>query len=168
MKKGSILRVVGAYLVCAMSLAGCHSPLLEHANAEASELRDGGSNGEAVTCPLAFPKHGLCASVEWLVTPNDQDPASFTLRFWSADEGTVSGPYANPGLSVGVKLWMPDMGHGSAPVTVESARDSDGHVLPGIYNGSGASFIMPGDWEVRVQLKNGTALSEEAILEVHI
>jgi YtkA-like len=45
-----------------------------------------------------------------------------------------------------VKLWMPDMGHGSWPVTITQFGVNK-------YKITQAYFIMPGSWEVRVAFK---------------
>lgn len=61
---------------------------------------------------------------------------------------------------VKVVLWMPSMGHGSAPTQVEPARDEQGQVIPGVLNVKNVYFVMPGDWQVRVILTNEKGLSE--------
>ncbi len=159
-----------SFIAAILSLPGmaCNSPILEHANAgQTAPLTD--SNKEKTEkCPLSFPKHGYCAELTWDSALNDQDPASFTLRFWKASVGTSAGPYVDPGYLVGAKLWMPSMGHGSSPVTVKTAKDSSGNTIPGIFNGSNVFFIMPGDWDLRIQLKHGSSVHEEATLAVRI
>lgn len=46
--------------------------------------------------------------------------------------------------SLTVKLWMPEMGHGSSPVTVTQFGVNK-------YRVTEAYFIMPGQWEVQVK-----------------
>jgi hypothetical protein len=151
----------------AFALLACNSPLLEHAQA-----RDPGPtmarSQQRGDCPLAFPEHGMCAELTWDQTPTDQDPASFSLRFWTSQEGTAQGPYASPSDTVYVKLWMPSMGHGSAPIILVQAKDNVGQVISGVYLGSYVNFVMPGMWQVKIQLKQGTAVSEEADLDIQI
>lgn len=48
-----------------------------------------------------------------------------------------------------VKLWMPDMGHGSSPTALEFADDQCIKV-------SKVNFMMPGMWEVQVIYKDGS------------
>lgn len=45
-----------------------------------------------------------------------------------------------------LKLWMPDMGHGSSPVTLTAFGVNK-------YKVTQAFFIMPGTWEVRIAFK---------------
>lgn len=46
------------------------------------------------------------------------------------------------------KLWMPSMGHGSAPTRI-SARDERCFLISDI------DFLMPGDWQVKVETTTG-------------
>jgi hypothetical protein len=140
-------------------LSGCGvSPLLNHVNAD-TLVRE----REAVdpACPLHFARTGYCASLTWETMPTDDVEGEFTLRFWKPDRATASGPYADPAPTVAVKLWMPAMGHGSAPVTV--TRETEG-----VYRATGASFVMPGEWEIQVQLKNGVQMLEQVVQGITI
>ncbi|MBI3554828.1 MAG: FixH family protein, partial [Deltaproteobacteria bacterium] len=69
---------------------------------------------------------------------------------------------------VGVKLWMPAMGHGSSPVNVAHAVDQGGANVPGVFKATNVYFVMPGDWDVHVQLKNGSKVVEETVEKVTI
>lgn len=149
-------------------LSACNSPVLNHANAQGSTSDQQTATQQNGSCPLAFPRHGMCGELVWDQAPNSQDPSFFVLRFWKMNEATSSGPYSNPGLDVFVKLWMPSMGHGSSPVTLVQARDNGGQAISGVFQGSNAYFIMPGSWEVRVQLRTGAQVDEEAVENVEI
>jgi len=148
------------------ALLACNSPILNHSNAD-DGFRAPQTNGDA-SCPLEFPKHGLCASWTWEKMPTDQDLGGAQLRFWKKALGTENGPFVDPNDEVFVKLWMPDMGHGSSPVKTEKTLDSGGGVIPGVYEATKIFFVMPGHWEIWVQLKNGADLREQAKLDVAI
>jgi hypothetical protein len=60
-----------------------------------------------------------------------------------------------------VQLWMPSMGHGSSPVRVTRTE-------LGSYSAAGIYFIMPGQWEVRIQLKTGREVTEQATFNVEL
>jgi hypothetical protein len=143
---------------CATSLSACNSPLFNHANA--SDLHPG-IDTEAPTdlgaCPLKLVASGYCAQIEWKALPNSHDPAAFTLRFWRDGESALS----DPPHEVAAKLWMPAMGHGSSPVRLSRTG-------AGLYDVSEAYFVMPGDWDVHVQLKSGSDIVDEAVLGVRI
>jgi hypothetical protein len=48
-----------------------------------------------------------------------------------------------------VKLWMPDMGHGSSPTTLELANGGCTRV-------SKVNFMMPGLWEIHLIYRDGS------------
>ena len=158
-----------ALLCCAILLAGCQSPLFVHADAREPLAKPTVAPEEkAADCPLSFPKSGLCASLTWDVAPAEDREGEFTLRFWRRGEATAGGPYLDPANTVFTKLFMPAMGHGSAPITLAHANDASGAALPGIFKGTHASFIMAGTWELWVQLKDGTTVVEQAKDEIKI
>ena len=84
-----------------------------------------------------FPSLKIRAQLSWSQPPTSQGAQDFILDL----EGNVS-----EFDSVAIILWMPSMGHGSAPVKIERISDHQYHVR-NVY------FIMPGDWEVRMVLK---------------
>lgn len=55
--------------------------------------------------------------------------------------------------TVQVVLWMPSMGHGSAPTVVEK-------VAPDVYHVKNVYFIMGGEWDVQVLLKDAQGQTE--------
>lgn len=52
-------------------------------------------------------------------------------------------------------LWMSSMGHGSTPSQTQ-------RLDVGTYRASNVFFIMPGDWQLKFQIKNGNELLDEA------
>lgn len=155
------------FLFLILTLTGCGvSPVLHHQNADAQSSTNERSTVESA-CPLSLPEHHLCAELTWDSAPNDQDAASFVLRFWNPKQGTRAlGPFIDPSAPPNVLIWMPAMGHGSAPITLKHAQDLTGENIPGIYLGSAVYFLMPGAWEVHVQIKDAT--NEEAIEPIQI
>lgn len=55
-------------------------------------------------------------------------------------------------------LWMPDMGHGSSPITINK-------IGTGLYDLGQIYFIMDGLWQLRIQLLNGSTVLDEQIFE---
>lgn len=108
------------------------------------------------SCPIAFTKTNYCGSITWL----NSEKTSFTLKLWAKGANTLS----DPAPVVKVFLWMPSMGHGSAPVTI--ARETN--EAAGAFRVSNVNFIMPGSWEVHVQFKNGEQILDEAIVKLEI
>jgi hypothetical protein len=135
-------------------LFGCgYSPLMNHSNAD--DLPARAIESLDANCPLAFPKSGFCAALTWNVGPSEEE-SSFTLKFWKR----VGGPQllVDPPHSVAVQLWMPDMGHGSSAVTVTKVAD-------GVFSATRVSFIMPGDWDIRIQLKDAAKVIEQTVVK---
>jgi hypothetical protein len=67
-----------------------------------------------------------------------------------------------------VVLWMPSMGHGSAPTQVERVVDAQGTVIPGTFKVKNIYFIMGGDWEVQVTLTDADGNQETNSFAVKI
>ncbi len=161
-----------SYLVRVTFLLGAsacgQSPLLNHANAADSMPAGLSAEAEVTSCPLVFPKAGLCASVSWTSGPSAEAMNSLVLKFWNQKDATAQGPYSNPSQTVMVKLWMPSMGHGSSPITLHHKQDSTHTDLTGQFEASNVYFVMPGAWDLHIQLKDGSTVIEEAILAVKI
>lgn len=119
-------------------------------------------------CPLPLNRTGLCASVSWDATPSASRTNAFTLRFWSQSNGTESGPYITPDQAPFVRLWMSSMGHGSRPVVMSAAKDAAGAVIPGVYRVEQVVFTMRGDWDLQIQLRNGSTLIDQAVLNIEL
>lgn len=145
-------------VVCSMLFAsGCGaSPLFHHVDA-ADRHHDGESpTPNEAACPLEFPQAGLCASWTWVILPTEEEEGRAFLQFWNKATGTEAGSGEAPADTVYVKLYMPSMGHGSAPTTVSNGP------RVGMYDVSRISFSMPGEWEVKVQLRREREVIEEA------
>lgn len=108
------------------------------------------------TCPLKFDSENLCADYVWTTAPTEEATGSFTLKFWSSIDQSAQ----DPKMSLKVLTWMPDMGHGSAPIKLT-------HTAQGEYLAENVFFSMPGAWQLRFQLKNANAVVEEQIADVN-
>jgi hypothetical protein len=150
LQKFSLMTVLTT--LAASSLACGNSPLLNHTKTVAMRpvARD---------CPLELTKSGDCASFDWNSEPSPENENSAILRFWDSATGSSAGPFRDADGEVVVKLWMPSMGHGSSPVTVTSNGG-------GIYTASRVFFVMPGEWEVRVQIKKGGQIVDQATFKL--
>ncbi len=74
------------------------------------------------------------------MAPSSTKAAAFDMEF-SGDLSIYD--------DVSVLLWMPSMGHGSAPVKLDKLG-------PAQFRVTNVYFIMPGDWEIRLSLKTPT------------
>lgn len=91
---------------------------------------------------------GLTVDLNFDKAPNDSEENFFTLQFHQA--GSLVPVAVDQ--TIAVVLWMPSMGHGSSPVKIQKTAD-------GIYLVSKVYFIMPGDWEIRLQIKDKETLN---------
>jgi len=104
-------------------------------------------------CEFQFTTSNVCAHLIWEKRPTDQENGMFVLEFKNPDDGQ----FIDPRDQVAADLFMPSMGHGSSAVNVVK-------LSPGQYRVSDVHFIMRGDWEIRVQLKNGSTVLEQATM----
>jgi len=68
--------------------------------------------------------------------------------------------------TIKVTLWMPDMGHGSAPTKIQQINNDQGFPQPGLYRVSNMQFVMGGIWEVYVTLVNAEGQEESQFFTV--
>jgi hypothetical protein len=113
------------------------------------------SQGQTDHCSLKFINSQLCSSIQWTMGPQSPDESELILKFWDEKTASENGPYVDPANTLSVILWMPSMGHGSSPVKIDK-------IETGVYRVHRVYFIMPGDWEVRIFLKNGTTTVDQA------
>lgn len=146
-------------------VTGCGvSPLFNHRNAD-----DMKSPSVALTddCQLAFTKAGLCASLTWTKHETEDEPGAFTLRFWKKGD-SAKGPFVDPGRTVKVKLVMPGCPMVPGPVKVAGAKDASGAALTGVFDATEVRLGMAGDWEIWIQLKEGTQVFDQAKIDYHM
>lgn len=119
------------------------------------EGRIDGISGE---CGLLFSSENLCLKTEWTQKPTESTYGEMTLSFVDRDD---QSRFVDPVAEPFILLWMPSMGHGSSPVKIE-------RVDVGRFRASEIFFIMPGPWDIRYQLKDGSQVAEEKIQKVTI
>lgn len=93
---------------------------------------------------LDFENGAVTALATWLQEPRTGVQTSFKLEWTDAGQAPL-----DPG-AFKVKLWMPDMHHGSSPVKIDAATDAQGRTIPGSYVVSKVFFSMGGHWEIDV------------------
>ena len=115
------------------------------------------TSASSAPCAFEFPNQNLCAALAWPTSASVGAEVKFQVQF----RDLTSGAFRDPEGDVSLYLWMPMMGHGSRPVTI-------GHISgTGLYEISKAYFVMMGDWDLHLTIKNG-ATSEESIVSVHL
>ncbi len=73
-----------------------------------------------------------------------------------------------PADGVTVILWMPDMGHGSAPTQVFQNTNAAGVKIPGSFTVKNLIFLMPGLWTVSINLRSAQGETETKTISVNI
>jgi hypothetical protein len=129
--------------------------------AEPKYVKDSNTNNDGTNaqeskadCQVSFINSGLCLAWFWEKKPTSTEMGSLifkTYRLNSVDQTPIEVDLTSIPQVV---LWMPSMGHGSTPT--QTAR-----VDEGTYRATNVFFIMPGDWEIRFLLKNGTEVIDE-------
>ncbi len=141
----SITALAAGLLISASAFAhgGSHSPLAGHLVFKNNTLH----------MHASFPTAPMVGQ-ESLMVLEAKDPATHqTIEF---------------NENIDVVLWMPSMGHGSAPTQVERAIDKSGNIIPGTFNVKNVYFIMGGDWEVRVTLTDVEGLQETQSFKIQL
>lgn len=111
---------------------------------------------------LLFARGTWQANLHWVTGPVVGDSSTLRMDWKRADQTPVEAPG-----NFTVTLWMPAMGHGSAPTTIQPILDSQGQVVTGAYQVTNVQFIMNGDWQIQVALTvNGKTETES--LAIHL
>ncbi len=109
---------------------------------------------------LKFSKTNFSFIISWQEGPR-LGASKFLMKTWNKDQGSMNGPYQNLPKTLNVFLWMPAMGHGSAPVKLTNTGDGE-------YEISEVQFIMGGKWEIKFQLKDGSQVFDETVVSVSL
>lgn len=134
-----------------------NSPILNHATE---------ADGRLINTALSesdikkFQKTDYEFIISWEEGPHLGE-SKFLIKSWNKKTGSVNGPYQDLPLSLHVYLWMPAMGHGSAPVKITKINEGE-------YKVTDAHFIMGGLWEIRFQLKDGSQIFDETFISTTI
>lgn len=119
---------------------------------------EGKIDGVTGACGFLFFSENICLKTHWTQKPTESTYGEMILSFVDrTDQSRLIDPLAEPVIV----LWMPSMGHGSSPVKIE-------RLDIGKFRASEIFFIMPGPWDIRYQLKNGSQIVEEKIQKVTI
>lgn len=110
---------------------------------------------------IVWPQSNLSIWLKWELMPTEEKFGSFILKIGHPNSADRTPVLQDIEGDVAVVLWMPSMGHGSSPITVE-------RIDVGTYRASKVFFTMPGDWEIRVQRKSGGLILEQAALAIRL
>lgn len=112
---------------------------------------------DGAECVTQFQGSGHCVELTWEKAPTEGTYGIFTLKIWRPSELDKTPVLIDLPENPKVILWMPSMGHGSSPVTVEK-------IDVGSYRVSQVFFTMGGDWEIRIEILNADKVADAAII----
>lgn len=116
-------------------------------------------------CDIVFTKSKMCLSWKWEEKPTSSEMGSLifkTFRLNNYDQTAIQiDPIFEQTSVPQVVLWMPSMGHGSSPTNTI-------RLDVGTFRVSDVFFIMPGEWQIKFQIKNGEEVLDEAQVAVSI
>ena len=113
---------------------------------------------------LVYKEKNLHLHVEFAKEPEVGTEMQITVQ--ARDPKTHQVKAINDQLEV--VLWMPSMGHGSAPTVVSPSRDENGNLIPGTFTVKSVYFVMAGDWEVYMSLIDGSGNKVSKKFEIHL
>lgn len=158
----SVLRMMVWTGVLALHVA-CARPIYESHDQPGFSGAGGdrADSEKASACPTRFRQSHACLTWVWSKVPSSGEPGSLIFKIYRGNAYDDTPVLVDPGRLPAVVLLMPSMGHGSSPTTV-TALDI------GTYRADNVFFIMPGDWQVRFQIKDGTHVEDEAVVDLTI
>ena len=118
----------------------------------------------ARTTHLVFANGAIHAHCTWTQGPQSPDESILQIE-WK--DGVTHNAIEPPG-AFRVALFMPEMGHGSAPTQLERMLNPSGNAIPGAYRVTSIYFTMPGAWLVNVTLKFNDGHEETQAIHVQI
>ena len=114
---------------------------------------------------LVFADGAIHAHCTWVKGPLESPEESFLRVDWKSG---VDHTAIEPPGAFKVALFMPDMGHGTAPTQIQRILDDQGRAVLGAYQVSNIFFTMKGDWLVNVTLKSPDGKEETKAFKVHL
>lgn len=129
------------------------SPLLNHSMEKGFTTND---HFQTRAEGFKFSKTGFSFSLNWVTGPLKGEN-KFVLKSWNDETGSINGPYQDLPEKLHIYLWMPDMGHGSAPVKIKKTADGE-------YEVTNVYIIMGGTWELYFQLLKNEAVVDEVLI----
>lgn len=150
------------YVVIYLTFLLCSCAQPKYETPSSSQIGNVGQSSQeqkASDCQIRFKTSGYCLALHWEVAPTSNKAGSLIFKVYRGnayDDSPVGMDFSNVPSLV---LWMPSMGHGSIPTTT-SLLDI------GTFRASNVFFIMPGEWEMRFQVKDGVNLLDEAVVNI--
>lgn len=131
-------------------LVGCANPKFP----DPSQTVRNESSGASASCAARFNGSEHCVTIQWEREQTEREAGVFIFKVLRPNR--LDSTLIPDDLPLRkVDLWMPDMSHGSAPITLE-------RIDVGIWRASFVWFSMPGRWQIRFFGEGGN----DAIVEL--
>jgi hypothetical protein len=143
-------------LVLLVFLLGCSDPTYLPPNTNAGQ-----NQPQEASCTLVFKNSGVCIDWKWEKVPTETEVGAFYFKTYRKNLVDGSMVLLDQASTPQIVLWMPSMNHGSSPVFT-------GQEDVGTYRAKSVFFIMPGEWEIKFQIKEGDQVLDEAIVSLTI
>jgi len=108
------------------------------------------SSNDGGSCGLKLEKLEACVNLQWVKQPTQEEEGELTLEFSKLSSSAQSWNPETEGYDLNVILWMPSMGHGSSMVKIIPAEKT---ATKAVFRVTEVFFIMPGEWDIRIQLR---------------
>lgn len=148
------------YIATLLLLCSCAEPKYESPSSpQNGNLGLGSQEQKASDCQVRFKASGYCLAWKWEELPTTTKAGSLVFKVYRGnayDDTPVETDFL---VLPSLVLWMPSMGHGSSPTTLTKLDI-------GTYRVTNVFFIMPGEWEMQFQVKDGANLLDEAIVPI--
>ena len=140
-------------------LTGCARPKTESSAPAAA----GPQSQEffAADCSIHFQASGDCLSWRWEKAPTSSERGSLIFKIYRANVVDGTPVELDMATMPSVVLWMPSMGHGSSPASVQ-------RLDVGTYRAFNLFFVMPGIWQIKFQVPQGDQVQDEVVVAVTI
>lgn len=137
-------------------LVGCAQPkyIENNNNQNNNTVQEAGAD-----CSVQFTQSQICVAWCWEKKPTSNEVGSFIFKTFRLNAFDQTAIEINTASTPQVQLWMPSMGHGSTPTQVTQLD-------VGTYHAENIFFIMPGEWEIRFQIKDGDFVNDEARVRI--
>jgi hypothetical protein len=112
---------------------------------------------ETSRCEFEFLSSAICLSYSWQALPQEGQPGELLVRLYQLDKTDGFPLLIENDINLRIQLFMPDMGHGSAPTKTIKLSN-------GTYQVSRLFFTMPGYWTVNFQILDETGQIREEII----
>jgi hypothetical protein len=134
---------------------GCAQPKYEVI--EQNKSGNASQSQKVTDCEIRFRQSDFCLLWQWENMPTSADVGSVIFKIVRSNALDDSPIPVEMDFAPELVLWMPSMNHGSSPTHVE-------RVDTGSYRARKVFFVMPGDWELKFQVKSGSTILDEAVV----